>query len=91
MPSVQVFLPDELFEQVKERRLPLSQLIQAAVEQELLRLDGAIETGAPAEVVLDDDPLVPPTVAPNPLADDLSLRERARARHLARNKRLATH
>ena len=39
MPRLQVYLPDDLYELVKARRLPASELLQAAVRAELRRLD----------------------------------------------------
>src|SRR5512141_2978697 len=39
MPRMQVYLPDELYEQVKARGLPASELLQRAVRAELHRLD----------------------------------------------------
>jgi hypothetical protein len=37
MPRVQIYLPDELYEAVKSRSLPISELSQAAVRHELRR------------------------------------------------------
>jgi post-segregation antitoxin (ccd killing protein) len=37
MPRIQVYLPDELYEQVKQRSLPASELLQEAVRAELRR------------------------------------------------------
>jgi hypothetical protein len=37
MPRMQVYLPDELYEAVKQRRLPASELLQEAVRSELRR------------------------------------------------------
>jgi hypothetical protein len=37
MPRMQVYLPDELYQQVKERRLPVSELLQEAVRVEVRR------------------------------------------------------
>jgi post-segregation antitoxin (ccd killing protein) len=37
MPRLQVYLPDELYRAVKERRLPASELLQGAVRDELRR------------------------------------------------------
>jgi post-segregation antitoxin (ccd killing protein) len=37
MPRMQVYLPDELYQQVKERELPASELLQEAVRAELRR------------------------------------------------------
>jgi post-segregation antitoxin (ccd killing protein) len=39
MPRLQVYLPDDLYEQVKARRLPASELLQHAIRAELRRLD----------------------------------------------------
>lgn len=39
MPRMQVYLPDDLYEQLKTRRLPASELLQDAVRAELRRLD----------------------------------------------------
>jgi len=37
MPRMQVYLPDDLYEAVKERRLPASELLQDAVRAEVRR------------------------------------------------------
>ena len=37
MPRMQVYLPDDLYEAVKEGRLPASELLQEAVRAELCR------------------------------------------------------
>jgi post-segregation antitoxin (ccd killing protein) len=37
MPRMQVYLPDDLYQAVKERNLPASELLQEAVEAELRR------------------------------------------------------
>jgi hypothetical protein len=39
MPRMQVYLPAELYDLVKKRRLPASELLQKAVRAELRRLD----------------------------------------------------
>jgi hypothetical protein len=44
MPRLQVYLPDDLYRQVKERRLPASELLQGAVRAELRRQDLLAET-----------------------------------------------
>jgi post-segregation antitoxin (ccd killing protein) len=41
---MQVYLPDDLYEQVKARGLPASELLQRAVQAELRRLDLLAET-----------------------------------------------
>ena len=37
MPRMQVYLPDELYREVKERDLPASELLQEAIKAELRR------------------------------------------------------
>jgi len=37
MPRVQVYLPDDLYRQLKERSLPASELLQEAVRSEIQR------------------------------------------------------
>lgn len=44
MARMQVYLPDDLYEQVKARGLPASELLQRAVRAELRRLDLLAET-----------------------------------------------
>ena len=39
MPRVQVYLPDDLYEQLKARRLPASELLQGVVAAEVRRQD----------------------------------------------------
>ena len=39
MPRMQVYLPDDLYDLVKTRRLPASELLQKAVKAEIRRLD----------------------------------------------------
>ena len=39
MPRMQVYLPDELYQAVKERGLPASELLQRAVRAEIERRD----------------------------------------------------
>jgi hypothetical protein len=43
---MQVYLPDDLYEQVKTRRLPASELLQEAVRAEVRRQDLLGETDA---------------------------------------------
>jgi hypothetical protein len=71
MPRLQVYLPDDLYEQVKSRRLPASELLQTAVRAELHRQDLLTETEDYLAELLDD-------VGP-PSPD-----ERARAEAIAR-------
>ncbi|HVA60556.1 MAG TPA: hypothetical protein VNG13_08470 [Mycobacteriales bacterium] len=44
MPRLQVYLPDDLYAQVKSRHLHASELLQAAVRAELRRQDLLAET-----------------------------------------------
>ncbi|MBN1605057.1 MAG: hypothetical protein JW940_00405 [Polyangiaceae bacterium] len=44
MPRMQVYLPDELYRLVKDRRLPASELLQSAVRAEVRRRDLLAET-----------------------------------------------
>lgn len=44
MPRVQVYLPDDLHEQLKERGLPASELLQIALRAELERQDALDQT-----------------------------------------------
>src|SRR6185295_10374008 len=44
MARMQVYLPDEMYEQVKARGLPASELLQKAVRAELRRLELLTET-----------------------------------------------
>jgi post-segregation antitoxin (ccd killing protein) len=46
MPRIQVYLPDELYEQVKQRSLPASELLQEAVRAELRRQELLEQTDA---------------------------------------------
>ena len=48
MPRMQVYLPDDLYQQVKARRLPASELLQEAVRAEIRRQDLLAEVGAPS-------------------------------------------
>jgi post-segregation antitoxin (ccd killing protein) len=44
MPRMQVYLPEAMYEQVKARGLPVSELLQNAVQAELRRQDLLLET-----------------------------------------------
>ena len=46
MPRMQVYLPEDLYEQVKTRQLPASELLQDAVRAEVRRQDLLGETDA---------------------------------------------
>jgi hypothetical protein len=45
MPRMPVYLPEDLYDIVKSRRLPASKLLQKAVQAEIRRLD-LVEAGA---------------------------------------------
>jgi len=44
MPRVQVYLPDDLHDQLKQRNLPASDLLQVALRAELERIGALAET-----------------------------------------------
>ena len=44
MPRLQVYLPEDLYREVKERRLPASELLQEAVRAEIRRRELLAET-----------------------------------------------
>ena len=44
MPRVQVYLPDDLHDELKQRDLPASELLQIAVRAEVERQDALAET-----------------------------------------------
>ncbi len=44
MPRVQVYLPDDLYEELKRRGLPASELLQIALRAEVERQDALSET-----------------------------------------------
>jgi post-segregation antitoxin (ccd killing protein) len=46
MPRIQVYLPDELYDQLKQRGLPASELLQEAVRAELRRQELLEQTDA---------------------------------------------
>ncbi|MGO9159913.1 MAG: hypothetical protein ACLP7J_04260 [Streptosporangiaceae bacterium] len=71
MPRMQVYLPDDLYEQVKTRRLPASELLQEAVRAEVRRQDLLGETDAYLAGLLAD-------------VGEPSREERARAEDIAR-------
>ena len=73
---MQVYLPDDLYEQVKRRNLPASELLQEAVRAEVRRQDLLSET----DVYLAG--LLAEVGAPSP-------QDRARAEAIAR--RIASH
>ena len=54
MPRMQVYLPDDLYKQVKTRHLPASELLQEAVRAEVRRQDLLGETDAYLADLLDE-------------------------------------
>ena len=73
---MQVYLPDDLYEQVKARRLPASELLQEAVRAEVRRQDLLSETDAYLAGLVAE-------------VGEPSAQERARAEATAR--RISTH
>lgn len=71
MPRMQVYLPDDLYEQLKARGLPASELLQKALAAEIRRQDLLVETDRYVEELVAE--VGPPSV-----------RETARARAIAR-------
>lgn len=76
MPRMQVYLPDDLYEQVKARQLPASGLLQEAIRAEVRRQDLLSETDAYLAGLLTE-------------VGEPSVQERARAEAIAR--RIAAH
>jgi post-segregation antitoxin (ccd killing protein) len=54
MPRLQVYLPDDLYAAVKERRLPASELLQRAVRAELRRRELLDETDRYLTELIDE-------------------------------------
>ncbi len=75
MPRMQVYLPADLHAEVKARRLPASELLQAAVRAELRRQALLDETDAYLADLVDE--------VGEPTADEIA-RAEAIARHLQR-------
>ena len=73
---MQVYLPDDLYEQVKARHLPASELLQEAVRAEVRRQDLLAETDAYLDGLLAE-------------VGEPSSQDRARAEVIAR--RIAAH
>lgn len=76
MPRVQVYLPDDLHEQLKRRALPASELLQVAVRAEIERQD-ALEATADYVAHLTDQ-LGEPSARQQAQADAIARRIRAR-------------
>jgi post-segregation antitoxin (ccd killing protein) len=54
MPRVQVYLPDDLYDQLKARGLPASELLQQAVRAEVRRQALIDETDAYLDELIDE-------------------------------------
>ena len=54
MPRMQVYLPDDLYDELKERGLPASELLQEAVRAELRRQALLDETDAYLTELIDE-------------------------------------
>lgn len=80
MPRLQVYLPDDLYEELKARGLPASELLQEAVRAELRRLELAGE--ADRYIARLTEQVGSPTAEQQARADAISRRIRTR-----RNKR----
>jgi len=52
MPRIQVYLPDDLYSQVKQRGLPASELLQTAVRAEVRRRQLSAETDRYLEALI---------------------------------------
>jgi post-segregation antitoxin (ccd killing protein) len=53
MPRMQVYLPDDLYDQVKRRGLPASELLQAAIRAEVRRRQLSLEADRYLEALVD--------------------------------------
>ena len=78
MPRLQVYLPENLYREVKERRLPASELLQDAVRAELRRLELLAETDRYLVELIDE--VGEPTAAAVARAEALSKRVKARTK-----------
>jgi post-segregation antitoxin (ccd killing protein) len=80
MPRMQVYLPDELYQAVKERRLPASELLQQAVRAELRRQELIVEADRYIEELADEvgEPSVETTERADRLAAEIQGRRRGR-------------
>lgn len=80
MPRLQVYLPDELYTELKRHALPASQLLQVAVRAELERRRALEETDAYLAELADD--VGEPTE--DQRADAEAIARRIRDRHVER-------
>jgi post-segregation antitoxin (ccd killing protein) len=77
MPRVQVYLPDDLHEQLKRRELPASELLQVALRAELERLDALDATEQHLDELTDE--VGEPSQRQQAQADAIARRIRARS------------
>lgn len=78
---MQVYLPDDLYDEVKSRKLPASELLQAAVRAELERQEALDETDAYLAEL--DAELGPPAADEQARAEAVARRIRERSLHRA--------
>ena len=69
---MQVYLPEELHHQVKDRKLPVSELLQRALQTEIRRLDLLAATDRYVAALIDDVGV--PTGAERKRAADIARR-----------------
>jgi hypothetical protein len=79
MPRLQVYLPDDLYEALKSRGLPASELLQEAVRAELERRDALDETDRYVSELVAE--VGEPTPEQQARADAIA--RRIRSRHLS--------
>lgn len=77
MPRLQVYLPEDLYREVKERRLPASELLQRAVRAEVRRQELLAETDQYLVELIDE--VGEPSAAAIARAEALSTRVKARS------------
>jgi len=77
---MQVYLPDDLYDEIKTRRLPASELLQEAVRAELHRLELLENTDAYLEELIAE--VGEPT--PTEMARGRAIARRIREQHSAR-------
>lgn len=77
MPRVQVYLPDDLHEQLKRRGLPASELLQIALRAELERQDALDATEQHLDELADE--VGEPSQRQQAQADAIARRIRARS------------
>jgi hypothetical protein len=81
MPRLQVYLPDDLYEAVKRRGLPASELLQEAVRAELQRRDALDATDDYLDALVHE--VGEPTPRQQSRADAIARRIRDRELHRA--------